>query len=112
MTSFLFLVGHAIFLWPVWGRARTSPHSRCRLTSTVFSDDPQLALRNMHREPTALSPVSRCLRDLWGEVFTQELRITNERLIAENSSLVEQVTELRQINNILEETWPPHAKPA
>ncbi|NKS99378.1 hypothetical protein GTA09_17925 [Rhodococcus hoagii] len=78
----------------------------------MFSDDPQLALRNMHREPTALSPVSRCLRDLWGEVFTQELRITNERLIAENSSLVEQVTELRRINNILEETWPPHAKPA
>lgn len=56
----------------------------------------------MHRGSTALSPVSRCLRDLWGEVFTQELRITNERLIAENSSLVEQVTELRRINNILE----------
>lgn len=31
-----------------------------------------------------------------------ELRITNERLIAENSSSVEQVTELRRINNVLE----------
>ena len=31
-----------------------------------------------------------------------ELRITNERLIAENSSLVAQVTEVRRINTILE----------